>query len=209
MLGKINYIVFIFNGICLGFLVYGLVNVGQLERQVQASDPISRARITYEKTKTIENLLAYSRSLDSSATASVTLRDSVKGTFLKELAKVAGTKHKVKWNLLYAVWINESNLNPLAISCTNARGLGQVSLHTARLMYDTSMTKERLFNPIENGMASAKILAQYIDSLKSTMWGISAYHQGPYAAMNQKKAKTIPKDVSYVLGVMQSSLEVE
>jgi len=71
------------------------------------------------------------------------------------------------------------------------------------------MTEKRLMDPVENGMASAKILRDYTDMFNGNIrYGISAYQQGPANTMKQYHKGIVPQNINYVVDVLQNAAEV-
>jgi hypothetical protein len=88
--------------------------------------------------------------------------------------------------------------------------LGQIHLQTAQDMFDSDMTQKRLMAPVENGLASAKILRAYTDMFNGNFrYGISSYQQGPAKTRSQLNKKQELKNISYVMDVLQLAAEMQ
>jgi hypothetical protein len=183
---------------------------------------IEEAKSQYEAKHDLPSLLAYGKLLEANMLSMDSVRASLQQEFFKELAKEAGARYNIKWNILYGLWMRESAVNPQAKgdgrTDANGRiipgsyrafGLGQIHLRTAKTHYDPSMTELRLLDPIENGLASAKVLRDYTDMFGGNIkYGISAYQQGPENTKSQYAKKQEPKNISYVIDVLQNAAEV-
>lgn len=164
------------------------------------------AKEAYEMTGSLESLVAYGNSLDSANIIITQVRDSLEDQFFYKLAIEAGNRYNVSWRLLYGIWKWESRMDPSAkgdgkknakgdvIPGTwRAFGLGQIHLASAKEHYDSSVTVERLMNPIENGFASAAILRDYMKIFNGDEhYGVSAYNAGPTTTMPFYKKKIQP-----------------
>jgi len=179
---------------------------------------------SYESKKDLFSFYAYGSALDSVINTTQHTRDSLQERFYHQLAMEAGKKYNVNWHILYGIWVKESSVNPnskgdgskkedgtFIPGTWKAFGLGQIHLSTAKFHYDSSITKERLLSPIENGFASAKILRDYTDIFGgSYIYGIAAYQQGPAVTISQYKNKIKPDNYwLYVCDVLLASSKVE
>ena len=192
-----------------------------------ATPTLAEARATYEQNRDLKSLVLYGRAIDCATTMLDSERVPLERHFYKLLAKEAGAKYKIPWNILYGLWMRESEVNPKAKGDGNkdlkgntipgterAFGLGQIHVPTAQTHMDVNMTKERLMDPIENGFGSAKILHEYTAMFPDAkhpdgniLYGISAYQQGPSATQSQYDRKVLPSNSAYVMVVMQLALE--
>lgn len=180
------------------------------------------AKINYEQQKDLASLIAYGHALDTSMLNMDSTRAYLQSQFFKMLAKEAGNLYNIPQNILYGLWMRESRMDPKAMgdmkfdstgrvipNSFRAFGLGQIHLKTAQGHYDSGMTQARLMDPVENGFASAKILRDYADMFNGDFkYGISAYQQGPANTQSQWKRKQEPKNISYVLDVLQNAAEI-
>ena len=183
---------------------------------------LEEAKNFYDAQPDIKSLLIYAQFIGISVVMTDSLRASTKKHFYCAIAKEAGTLYKVRWNILYGLWMRESEVNPTARgdgkldkhgkiirNTYKAFGLGQIHLKTAQLHYDPKMTEKRLMDPVENGMASAKILRDYTDMFNGNIrYGISAYQQGPANTMKQYHKGIVPQNINYVVDVLQNAAEV-
>lgn len=183
---------------------------------------VETAKATYEQRGDIASFTAYGQALEHLTAVTQDYRGELQKKFYHQLAIEAGRKYNIHWSMLYALWMRESKMNPDAkgdgkpdnqgvfIPGTwRAFGLGQIHLPTAQTHYDAAITKEQLMDPVTNGMASAKVLRDYMDMFKGDpIWGISAYQQGPAPAQIQYKAGLPPKNfVKYVQEVIRLQQE--
>lgn len=183
---------------------------------------LAEAKRQYEEKHDLKSLLVYGNALDVTMLSMDSTRAELQKQFFRELAKEAGAKYNINWNILYGLWMRESQVNPQAKGdgrvgedgriipgSFRAFGLGQIHVRTAKTHYDPSMTAERLLDPIENGLASAKVLRDYTDMFGGNIkYGISAYQQGPENTKSQYAKKQEPKNISYVIDVLQNAAEV-
>jgi len=188
---------------------------------VSAPRSLEEAKRQYEEKRDLRALLAYGSNLEADMLVMDSVRAALEKHFFHELAQEAGRRYNIKWNILYGLWMRESSINPqakgdgkfdhngrLIPGSFRAFGLGQVHLNTARAHYDSNITEERLLDPIENGMASASVLRDYTAMFGGNIkYGISAYQQGPKETKKQFKDRVQPKNISYVIDVLQFAAE--
>jgi hypothetical protein len=184
--------------------------------------PVEIARDNYNRVHDLKTMLAYGRAMDTAMVNMDLERAALEKRFYHQLAKDAGDSSGIPWNILYAIWMRESSMNPriqgdakydpdgrLIAGSFRAFGLGQIHLATARSEVDLNITKEQLLDPIVNGHTSAQILRNYTDKFHGNLrYGISAYQQGPASTQSQYARKLLPANIAYVLDVYQYAAEV-
>jgi hypothetical protein len=119
---------------------------------------------------------------------------SLDSILYRKLAQEAAVQNHLNWRILYSLWRKESNLDPTQIGDHGrAFGLGQVHLSTALACYDSSVTKERIEDPIEGGFVSAKVLAYCLQTFGGKYeYAIASYQAGDGATAPAYRTKGHP-----------------
>lgn len=152
-----------------------------------------------EKRETLTDFIKIQENIDKQIQHLIITKDSLNLVFYKKLAIEFAHEFNIDKALLFGLWMQESQMNPKAKGDGGrAHGLGQVHLTTAK-GNDSSMTSDKLMEPITNARASALYLRQCLDKNKGNLLkGIACYRLG-------KDSKSM--DWEYAAKVLRYTIE--
>jgi len=113
------------------------------------------------------------------------------------LLRQASQQHGVPFELLKAVCVAESGMNPNAVSRAGAQGLMQLMPPTAR-----ELGVEDSFDPTQNINGGARYLATQYRRFKSYRLALAAYNAGPEAVKHHGGIPPFDETHAYVPKVM-------
>jgi soluble lytic murein transglycosylase-like protein len=168
------------------------------------------------------SLLSLIRSLNDVSLAVDSMRLLYRAEFFESLAKEASKKYAINWRILYAIWMNESQLEISAKGdgkyttagifipgSWRSFGLGQIQLLTAHHHYSDTLTIRDLLDPEINAFVSAKILRDYLNLYDNNyVYAIAAYNQGPVKTKEQFTIKIPPRNSKYVFRVLSIASDI-
>ncbi len=114
-----------------------------------------------------------------------------------DLLQLKAREHGVPVELLKAVCVAESGMNPNAVSRAGAQGLMQLMPPTAR---DLGVTDS--FDPVQNVDGGARYLAQQYRRFGSYRLALAAYNAGPEAVRRHNDIPPFAETQAYVPKVM-------
>jgi len=111
----------------------------------------------------------------------------------------AGARYKINPNLLKAIAIVESGVNPKAISKKGSIGLMQVHRFWISLLKEKGVDVKHLMDSCYNIMLGAYILRTHIDEMGGDLWkGV-----GRYNAKSKRKQASYIKKVKLALQMLE------
>jgi soluble lytic murein transglycosylase-like protein len=114
----------------------------------------------------------------------------------------AGTRYKINPNLLKAIAIVESGVNPKAVSKKGSIGLMQVHRSWIFLLKEKGVDVKHLMDSCYNIMLGAYILRTHINEVGGDLWkGV-----GRYNAKSKKKHLQYVKKVKFALQMLENKL---
>ena len=106
--------------------------------------------------------------------------------------RVAGERYGIEPVLLYAIAVSESSLNPAAIHINDKNGtydvgIMQINSRWFPVLEKFGIKEDDLYNPCQNIMVGAWILAQCMHKLGVSWKAVDCYNKGPTKAKHLSK----------------------